>query len=460
MSNAAPLEQEDWSFAKLSPAETLWGPHGYHRYPAKFIPQLVRRTIECFSEPGDLIGDVFLGSGTTGIEALRTKRRFYGSDINPVACFISQAKCTPINPQELEKSWQELEVAVKNAPCIERRQLNKREKQLIERIDISHASSEDRFRYWIPGRHRTSLEVILLAILGVSSPTIRTFYLCAFSNILRRCSTWLSGSTKPQKDLEKTLGNPPEEFTKQVRDMMKRNKLYWDDLLAIGLSPAKLFVPQRISLADARQLNFSTGALDLLVTSPPYATCYEYADLHQLTQLWFEHYGILAIRHGEQALIGSKMISSRENAGDVLSTGSRTANKALKRLEKVADEQGSKRADILREARALRCYFQDMQLAVKEMARVTKPGKRMVLIIGDSRRRNVDIPTTAALKEMALANGFTLERKIVRQVAGRVLVSKRDNETGRFSSTANSDTEVYPEENVLVFVRGGHATGG
>jgi len=454
------LEQEDWSFAKLSRTETLWGPHGYHRYPAKFIPQLVRRTIECFSELGDLVGDVFLGSGTTGVEALRTKRKFYGSDINPVACFISQAKCTPINPQELEKSWEGLKAAITNAPSIERRHLTKAEKKVIHDIDISHASSEERFRYWIPGQHRTSLEVILQAILVVSSPTIRTFYLCAFSNILRRCSTWLSGSTKPQKDLEKTLGNPPEEFAKQVRDMMKRNKLYWEDLLATGQSPSKLFIPQRICLSDARQLNVASGAFDLLVTSPPYATCYEYADLHQLTQLWFEHYGILAIRDGEQALIGSKMISSRENAGGVLSTGSQTANRALKQLEQVAEAQGSKRADILREARALRCYFQDMQLAVKEMARVTKPGKRMVLIIGDSRRRNVDIPTTAALKEMALANGFTLERKIVRQVAGRVLVSTRDNETGRFSSTADSDTEVYPEENVLVFVRGGDVTGG
>ena len=34
---------EDWSFAHLKREETLWGPHGYHRYPAKFIPQLVHR---------------------------------------------------------------------------------------------------------------------------------------------------------------------------------------------------------------------------------------------------------------------------------------------------------------------------------------------------------------------------------------------------------------------------------
>jgi hypothetical protein len=37
---------------------------------------------------------------------------------------------------------------------------------------------------------------------------VRTFFLCAFSNILKTCSIWLSGSTKPQKDLKKRLSDP------------------------------------------------------------------------------------------------------------------------------------------------------------------------------------------------------------------------------------------------------------
>src|SRR2546421_10254452 len=93
--------EEDWSFANLKPSQTLWGPHGYHRYPAKFIPQLVRRVIELYSGEGSLVGDPFLGSATTGVEALRSRRRFWGSEINPVALMISRAKCSPIDPDEL-----------------------------------------------------------------------------------------------------------------------------------------------------------------------------------------------------------------------------------------------------------------------------------------------------------------------------------------------------------------------
>src|SRR5256885_12083925 len=90
-----PPQFDDWSFASLKPGKTSWGPHGYHRYPAKFIPQLVRRLIDAYSLPDDLVGDTFVGSATTAIEALRSGRRFWGSDINPVALVIGCAKAIP-----------------------------------------------------------------------------------------------------------------------------------------------------------------------------------------------------------------------------------------------------------------------------------------------------------------------------------------------------------------------------
>lgn len=34
-------------------------------------------------EPGDLILDPFIGSGTTGLVALKLKRRFVGIELNP-----------------------------------------------------------------------------------------------------------------------------------------------------------------------------------------------------------------------------------------------------------------------------------------------------------------------------------------------------------------------------------------
>jgi DNA modification methylase len=443
--------QDDWSFATLKPSQTLWGPHGYHRYPAKFIPQLARRIIENYSTPDSLVGDPFLGSATTGIEAVRTHRAFWGADINPVALLISKAKCYPIDPSEIKNFWQRLNRQLDRLPNIGRRSLTVSEESLILAIDISHASPEERLAYWFPTTHRAILGDLLQVISRMRNAAIRSFFLCAFSNILRGCSIWLSGSTKPQKDLTKIMSNPVESFRRQVRDMIRRNDLYWADLISSNIDPSRAFLWCAIELQDARRLHLGDAQLDLVVTSPPYATCYQYLELHQLTQLWFEKYQIIESNDLRQACIGGKGVSARESCNANSSTGSATADEALSKLAKLRN--GSSGPAVDREVRALRFYFHDMQAAVREMARVIAGGKYMVLIIGDSYKRGVNIPTSAALSEMAIASGFELERKIVRRVPARILVSTRDKKTGRFSSVEQSDTQVYPEEDILIFKR-------
>jgi hypothetical protein len=444
---------EDWSFAHLKRVETLWGPHGYHRYPAKFIPQLVRRLIETYCAPGELVGDPFLGSGTTGIEALRLGRRFWGADISQVALLISRAKSIPLSPHDLSEAWKELEHQLDKIPRIGRRHLTLAEKEAISAIDSAHAGAEERLTYWFPMQYRENLAAILEQILLQSEEELRTFFLCGFSNILKRCSTWLSGSTKAQKDVGKMLGDPVDEFRRQTRDMMKRNSLYWDDITRCGLDPAELANRCCIQHEDVRRLTLPDASLDLLVTSPPYATCYEYKEIQQLTQLWFEVYGILS--PGNEAWIGSKGISHRilfEHSASQ-STGSAIADAALAELALLAAGPVAQR--VHREVRDLQHYFQDMSIALSELVRVIVPGKRLVLIVGDSYRRGITIPTSQALCEMAADSGLKLERRIVRKIPARVLVSTRDKKTGRFSSTAQSDMRAYPEEYVLVFKRPG-----
>jgi hypothetical protein len=405
---------EDWTFAHLKRVETLWGPHGYHRYPAKFIPQLVQRIIEAYSAPEDLVGDPFLGSATTGIEALRMGRRFWGSDISQVALLISHAKCIPHCPQDLAEAWRQLDRQLNEVPRVGRRHLTSREIEAIAAVDIiSTTSIEERLSYWFPAQYRESLAGIFQRILVHTEGDLRTFFLCGFSNILKRCSTWLSGSTKSQKDVDKVPGDPVEEFRRQISDMVKRNHCYWDDLVKHGLQPPELIDRCCIRWEDARQLTLPDVTLDLIVTSPPYAICYEYKEIHQLTQLWFEHYGILSPANSGGIWIGSKGVSHRtvSEAASSCSTGSMIADVALAELSLLAT--GKIARDVKREVRALRYYFQDMHAALQESARVIIPGKRLVLIIGDSYRRDITIPTSEALCEMALGSGFELERRTV-----------------------------------------------
>jgi DNA modification methylase len=52
------------------------------RYPTQKPEALLERIIRASSNPGDLVLDSFMGSGTTQAVAMKLGRRFIGADIN------------------------------------------------------------------------------------------------------------------------------------------------------------------------------------------------------------------------------------------------------------------------------------------------------------------------------------------------------------------------------------------
>jgi len=62
--------REEWSFRDAGRSQTTAFTHDYHRYPAKFIPQIVRKLIENYAPSGtQVVCDPFGGCGTTLVEA-------------------------------------------------------------------------------------------------------------------------------------------------------------------------------------------------------------------------------------------------------------------------------------------------------------------------------------------------------------------------------------------------------
>jgi len=68
-----------------------------HTYHTKVPPEGIKRLIEYYTSPGDVILDPFCGSGMTGVAALETNRKAILSDLSPAATFIAYNFCTPIS---------------------------------------------------------------------------------------------------------------------------------------------------------------------------------------------------------------------------------------------------------------------------------------------------------------------------------------------------------------------------
>jgi site-specific DNA-methyltransferase (adenine-specific) len=69
----------------LGIADIISAPRIHRGYPAEKPPAVSQVLIEQSTAPGELIADPFMGSGSVGVAALRTGRRFRGCDLNPEA---------------------------------------------------------------------------------------------------------------------------------------------------------------------------------------------------------------------------------------------------------------------------------------------------------------------------------------------------------------------------------------
>ena len=54
-------------------------------YPAEKPPEVAEVLIRQSSQPGEIVADPFMGSGSVGVAAVRLGRRFLGNDLNPEA---------------------------------------------------------------------------------------------------------------------------------------------------------------------------------------------------------------------------------------------------------------------------------------------------------------------------------------------------------------------------------------
>ena len=92
---------DEWDFKSY---QTKTYSHGFHTYPAMFIPQVARKLIQVFSSEGETVCDIFCGSGTTLVESSLLNRNSIGIELNPLAVLIAKVKTTPIDPQTLTNS--------------------------------------------------------------------------------------------------------------------------------------------------------------------------------------------------------------------------------------------------------------------------------------------------------------------------------------------------------------------
>lgn len=419
---------EDWTFAEYKPSDTGKWTHNYHRYPAKFIPQLVEKLIdEYIIEKEAHINDPFIGCGTTIVTAISRGFKASGTDINKISSLITKVKSTPINPLYLAEKIQNLlnELEFLSYSQNERLFLNHRIEPLIPQNHL------ERINYWFNEKNRNELGIILRTIYKENDQTIRDFFLIAFSHILKNCSIWLQTSTKPTRDFKKIPPQPYLVFKRHLKKMQRGNNTFYEIVPKKVKENINSYL--NIKIQDAKIQPVCDDEVDLVISSSPYVTSYEYADLHQLSTIWLDFADNLADYRKD--FIGSaykKMVD--KDIGSIIAQ--KIVNNMEKKNTKMAEE--------------IKTFFIDMQEVFDESYRILKSGGRCCYVIGNTSLKGVQVLNAEVFAESLQQSGFILDRIIKRKIPSKILPQKRDRETGRFASNHQANSEAYPIEYIVI----------
>ena len=400
--------------------------HRLFRYPAKFHPPVVRALLERFTEPGDVVLDPFVGSGTLLVEATVSGRSAVGVDVDPLAVAVSNAKTLRLRPDALAQSAATIRAALQDHVRSDReyearmhRDLSDRQFALQRKAVADFIPQIPNLDHWFRRYVTVDLARIRAAIARAQVPDRhRQFIDVVFASIIRNSSNAdpvpVSGlevtSHMRRRDEAGRLINPFALFEKALDRALVMSKAYYEASGPPLLAGAVV--------GDATRLSeVVEHGVDAVITSPPYHGAVDYYRRHQLEMFWLgevldqaDRLELLARYIGRPKVPQSHPFVSDAAVSTALAVEWENRIRAIDK----------KRAD------AFRHYIVGMSRCFGELAAVLDRGAPAVFVVGHSSWNSAEIPTTELFAEIS-GDAFELEELLWYPVKNRYMSYSRHN---------------------------------
>ncbi|MBU3943014.1 transcriptional repressor LexA, partial [Patescibacteria group bacterium] len=398
----------DFNGAKTKPYT-----HGFHTYPAMFIPQVARRLLLTYTKKGDSICDIFCGSGTALIESRLLGRNSYGIDLNPLAIFLAKVKTTPINSGLLSREYIKLLEKIHN---IRNNEIKKPE---FKNID-----------FWFKDNIIIELAKIKKAIKDIKNDDIRNFFMVSFSEIVRKVSNTKNGEFKLVRMKKEKLESHNPDVIKTFKQKTESNIRGMEDFY----NNIKKDTWSKIILGDSSKNNgIKENSIDCIITSPPYGdsrTTVAYGQFSRLSAQWIDIFENSNDASGvDKELLGGIATKKLDNPLCSLSlSGS---------LKQISDKDEKRAKDVL-------SFYIGLNDCLLRAYKILKPKKYFCIVIGNRLVKQVRIPTDFIIAELAQNIGLTCEDIFIRNIPGKRMPSKNSptNIVGELEETMNKESIV------------------
>ena len=365
--------------------------HRWYRYTAGFSGAWVGWLIDQWKQEGrSRILDPFAGSGTVLVESMMHGVDSFGVESNPYVYNIALAKL----------QWKEIGLSRLQKECFEvlRRAKSK---------SVSPREYPELVRRCFPEETLKKLEALKESCREVEDERIRNFTWFIITAILR--------STSPVGTAQWQYIQPKKSKSKVIDPFVAfQDKLA--EILADARGASCYFGHHASSVVlreDARKdVSIPDKWAEMVITSPPYANNYDYADAMRLEMLFWndidgwrdlqDKVSVNLVRACTQHVSTLKKSINEILTSELLSP---IHDELLEKYTLLSEERnnhgGKKNYHLM-----IAAYFYDMAQVFMSLNKVTADNCKMCFVIGDSAPYGIYIPVDEWLGKLAQAAGF------------------------------------------------------
>lgn len=386
-------DTDDWTFSK---AQTRLLTHCFHDYPARMIPQVAGKLLEMFGGGSKTLFDPCCGTGTSLVEGLVRGIKTIGTDINPLARLIAEAKTSAI----------ETESAIEEIHRFRKWIFEYEEKN--EEIKLPGVSRMD---FWFKPHVAGRLSHIKKFLNLIKSKEIRRFFQVAFSETVRESSNTRNGEFKLYRYGPEELA----QFNPDVFGIMT-SKLH-RNIKGMREFSAKLKQSGKRQFGHIYGFDTCVGvpgdactkeSVDIVVTSPPYgdsSTTVAYGQYSRLSAAW--------LGFEEAAKIDGKLMGGGKSR-QTENFPSKQLNEAVMQISN-ADEK---------RAFSVSSFYKDLQNSITSTGEIIKPKGFACYVVGNRKVKGVVLPTNCAVQSFFENIGFEHIETFTRNIPNKRMPSK------------------------------------
>lgn len=373
-------EEDYWDFADYRENNPVI------QYPAKMVAPMQRQLLNDIMQYDANIYNIldpFMGSGTVLDIGKELGKDVIGFDINPLATLISRVRLEGVSTKTIEKSISELYARL-----------------TLMLGNISNHSFMN-IEKWFRKDVIESLSLIRAAIMEEEDIRTRRFFWCCFAETVRKFSNTRTSTfklhVKEEQKIASMINNCLEEFKSNI-------SLHYLEYCFQNDNKVELKTGDSLQLMKT----YSSDSIDLICTSPPYGdnhTTVTYGQYSILPLLWVD---VKDLDPFNTELLTKFTAIDRESLGGRIKTISNDD-----RINDFIDiESQDKRKKVI-------SFFSDYEKAFKEMARMLRKDKLLVLTLGNRRVDGKELPFDKYNDYLALKYNLAHETTLSRNIMGK-----------------------------------------